>query len=211
MPNQVKAIIFDVDGVLVDSKESKAAFFQTLLKRAGYTDISHEEVSASFHLPMWQAIEKLTRSNDQSEIQRIWKMGHDADLRANGLLKFPDQLEDVLEKLHEKYRLAIVTSRIKIGVDELFNIRKMGHLFDVVVTFEDYKNPKPHPEPLEKALNKLRVKSNEAIYIGDSATDVEAAKAANVKCIFISRENHPDATATVREFNQLIVALESIA
>jgi len=210
MLNQLKAIIFDVDGVLVDSKNANVAFFQTLLKKAGYTAISREEVASYFHLPMWQVIEKLINSTDQEEIRRIWEMGHDASLRDNSLLEFPDQLENVLEKLHKEYKLAIVTSRIKAGMEALFGSREIRHLFDVVVTFEDYTNPKPHPEPLDTALKKLGVNSSEAIYIGDSPTDIEAAKAVGMRSIFLSHENHPNAVATIKEFKELLNALEKL-
>ncbi|MDO8650417.1 MAG: HAD family hydrolase [Candidatus Berkelbacteria bacterium] len=210
MPNQIKAVIFDVDGVLVDSKNANAIFFQTLLKKAGYADISHEEAISCFHLPMWQVIEKLTHSTDQEEIKRIWEMGHDPSLRDNSLLEFPDQLENVLEKLHKEYKLAIVTSRIKAGMEALFSSREIRHLFDVVVTFEDYTNPKPHPEPLDTALKKLGVDSSEAIYIGDSPTDIEAAKAAGMRSIFLSREDHPNAVATIKEFKELLNALDEL-
>lgn len=206
----LKAVIFDVDGVLVDSKEANIAFFQALLSKAGYPDIRREDILDCFHLPLWQSIEKLVNTNDQTEVKRIFDMAHDSSLRDKGLLKFPDELEVVLEKLHAKYKLAIVTSRIKVGVDDIFSAKEIGHLFDVVVTFEDYSNPKPHPEPLEVALSKLGIDAIEAVYIGDSPSDVASAKAAGVRSIFLSNEVHEDATSKANDFHELVDVIEKL-
>lgn len=208
----LKAIIFDIDGVLVDSREANIALIQTLLTTAGYPAPSREECLAGFHLPMWQNIERLTKSKDQQEIKRIWEMGHNLDIRGkrNHLFNFPENLEPTLKKLHKKYKLAIVTSRIRIGVEEIFNIREIKEFFDVVVAFEDYKNPKPHPEPLEVALNKLNINANEAVYVGDSHTDIESAKAAHMKVIHLADETHADATLGIRHFDELVEVIKKI-
>ncbi len=206
----IKAVIFDVDGVLVDSKKANVALFQTLLKRAGYPPATEEEILSHFHLPLWQSLEKLTKSNDQDEIKRIWEMARDPTTRNPELFDFPEQLEDVLEQLHKKYKLAIVTSRIKAGMDDIFSTKEIKHLFDVVVVFEDYKNPKPHPEPLLLAVKRLGISVEEAIYIGDSKTDVEAAMAAGMKVIYIAAEPHPDASKNIAEFNELLEAIDGL-
>jgi len=207
----IKAIIFDVDGVLVDSKNANVALFQKILQKAGYSESSREEILKYFHLPLWQALEKLTGSDDQKEIERVWNLAKDPSMRDNTLLNFPDKLEYILEELHKRYKLAIVTSRIRVGIEDIFNAREIKHLFDAVVTFEDVKNPKPHPEPLLLALEKLNLSSNEAMYIGDSATDIDAAKAANMRSIYLSPIKHNDATANILQFNELLNAVEHIS
>jgi pyrophosphatase PpaX len=206
----LKAVIFDVDGVLVDSKNANVAFFQALLTKAGYPNTSKEDILACFHLPLWQSLEKLLNTKDEQEIKRVFEMAHDSSLRNSELLEFPEKLDEMLEELHKKYRLAIVTSRIKVGVDDIFSAKEIKHLFDVVVSFEDYENPKPHPEPLQVALSKLEVEAGEAIYIGDSKSDVEAAKAAGMKCVFLSPEDHEDATARIERLHELLEVLEDL-
>ncbi|HUD10431.1 MAG TPA: HAD family hydrolase [Candidatus Saccharimonadales bacterium] len=207
----IKAIIFDVDGVLVDSQNSNVAFFQKLLSKFGYTDVTREHVLECFHLPMLQTIEKLTGLKDPSEIQRIFDLGSsDMSLRDSSLLDFPEKLEESLEHLHKKYKLAIVTGRIRNGVDSIFSERAIGHLFSEVVAYEDYSNPKPHPEPLLVAAQKLGIKPREAVYVGDSPSDIASAKAANMKSIYLSPEAHIDATGNVVEFKNLLEAIEQL-
>lgn len=209
--HMIKAVIFDVDGVLVNSHKANLVFYHALLEEAGYPEITDDDIRANYHLSSLHAIEKLTKSTDQNEIKRIWELGHEPRFRKNNLLEFPEKLEEILEELHKKYRLAIVTSRIRLGMDSIFGIKQIEHLFDAVITFEDYKNTKPHPEPLLVALKQLGITANEAIYIGDSSTDIEAAKAAGMKSVFLSTKPHEDAHANITEFSHLTEAVAKLA
>src|SRR5688500_10055182 len=132
----IKAILFDVDGVLVDSRNANVALIQLLLKKTGYPPASREDILACFHLTLWHSLEKLTGSTDHDKIKRIWELARDPTVRAergSDLFVFPDTLESTLEELHRTYKLGIVTSRIKVGLEEIFSIRAIKQFFDVVV------------------------------------------------------------------------------
>ena len=210
MPD-LKAVVFDVDGVIVDSKEANAEFYAVLLEEAGYKRPPRNVIDRYFHLPMWQTIEKLIGSNDKAEIQRTWDMAHKHSFYPDHLLVFPDELEGNLASLHKHFRLAIVTGRIKQGVEVLYSARKIKKYFDAVVTYEDYTYPKPHPEPLQVALKKLDVRPNEAVYIGDSHVDVEAATTAGVWSIHLSPRTHNDATVGITSFDEVFSAVQKVA
>lgn len=207
----IKAVIFDIDGVLIDSKEANIALYQKLLVKAGYRQPTREEALECFHLPLRPSIKKLTGVENPEEIERIAGLVYSPDLKTNHLFIFPEKLEEVLERLHRKYRLGIVTSRIRHGVDMVFEMKDIERFFDVIVAFEDYQNPKPHPEPLLVALKRLNLKPEEAIYIGDGDSDIQAAKAAGVKSIHLSPAKHKDAAAGITELSGLIEAIESLA
>lgn len=206
----LKAIIFDVDGVLVDSRESNIWLFQNLLVKAGYSKPSRDEVLQCFHLPLRQSLEELLGTSNKPEINRLVQLAHDPKLRNSALLNFPPNLEHTLNQLHQHYKLGIVTSRIKIGMDYIFSSVKIAHLFDVVITIEDYKKPKPNPASLRLALKRLNVKPSEAVYVGDSDVDIDAAEAANIKSIHLARIQHPKAAAGIQEFNELLAAIDTL-
>lgn len=210
----IKAVIFDIDGVLVDSKDSNVAFIQLLLERGGYRKPSREDVLTEFHQPLWQTLEHLMGTSDEKEIKRVWDMAQDPvirRLRPLSLFRFPEGLHDLLEALGKQYELAVVTSRLKVGMEEVLEASNIGHFFSVVVAFEDYANPKPHPEPLLVAAEWLRIKPAEAIYVGDSLTDIEAAKSAGMHSIHLADSHHADATAGIREFHEILEAVQTIA
>jgi pyrophosphatase PpaX len=208
--SKIKAVVFDVDGVLVDSTDSNVALYEILLVKAGYKKPSREEIIACFHMPLWQSLEILTKSTDQREIKRVSDMVYDPDIHTSDLLKFPANLEKILLELHKYYKLAVVTSRIKLGMEHIFDVRDIEHLFDEVVVFEDYKNPKPHPEPLLLAAKRLNVKPSEAIYIGDSHTDIEAAKSAGMKSIHLAPEKNIDADVGITSFGGIVDAVKQL-
>src|SRR5687767_13212277 len=142
--NKIKAIIFDVDGVLIDSRDANVELFTSLLKKAGYARPAAEEILSCFHLSLWHTLEKLLKTENPSEIQRVWDMASESASSTTSLLRFPKDLKKTLSKLHPHYRLAVVTSRIRAGLDDVFDALGVDHLFETYVTFEDYKNPKPH-------------------------------------------------------------------
>ncbi len=207
----IKAVIFDVDGVLVDSFEANFKFHQDLLIKTGYKPPTRKKYSKVFHMTMIEAIRSLTGSKDENEIKRIWQMGKDRVVSYhNELLTSPKNFEAVLEELKQKYILGIVTSRIHGGVFSLPQLKKFEDYFKTVVCYDDTVKHKPDPEPLLLAAEKLQIKPDEAVYIGDMESDIKAAKSAGMKIIIYSKENLPDADAITSSFYKLPDLIESL-
>jgi pyrophosphatase PpaX len=205
----LKAVIFDVDGVLVDSKRAVIAFYSSLFKEAGYNDISREDIAKCFHLPLVHSIRELIGCDDE-EVNRIKSLAVNSEHRSRELYEFPEKLDHVLESLYRRFKLAIVTSRIRYGVQHIFDVKEMAHYFDEVIAFEDYSEPKPSPEPLLVALDRLQVSADQAIYIGDSDTDIEAATSAGMPSIHLATKHHKDATHGIERFEELLDVIELI-
>ena len=178
----IKAILFDIDGVLVDSKDTNTKFYQDLLKESGYKTPPKKEASKVFYMTMWDGIKFLTKEKSERKIRKIWNLGHKFRYPIE-MVKIPKHSKKVIKSLSRKYKLGIVTSRIREGVQEYFRLSKMQKYFDIVVSFEDFTKPKPHPESLLIAVKKLKIRPEEAVYIGDSELDVKAAKSAGMHCI----------------------------
>lgn len=205
----IKAVIFDIDGVIVDSREANTVLYQDILEKAGYPRPSKEDVLDHFHVPLKATIASLAETKDQAEIDRIAEFVHEPEMRKGHLYIFPGKLEHVLEELQQNYKLAVVTSRIRLGVDHVFDEKEISHFFESVIAFEDYDNPKPHPEPLEKAIDQLKIKAEEAIYIGDSHTDIDAAEAIGMHSIHLSDDPHDKASVVIKDFSEIPVAIKS--
>lgn len=207
----IKAVIFDIDGVLLDSFEANLNFFQKLMIRAGYRPPSREEFSAIFHSNMMDAIKALIKSNCEEEIKRIWEMGRSREVRYPvELLVIPDEAENVIETLSKNYLLGIVTSRIKKSVYESPQLAKLAKYFKVVVSYEDTIKHKPHPEPLLLAAQKLGVTPQECVYIGDVEDDIKAARAAGMKIIIYSKNQFHQANGWTSSFVKLPELISSL-
>jgi len=194
--NKIKAIIFDIDGVLIDVSQSyriaikkTAEFF--LGRILSMNDV--EEVKNRGINDDCDAAELLIRENGGDFKKSViikkfgeYYLGRDFD----GLVKDEKCLinEKVLKKL-KKYKLAVFTGRPKEEADyglKRFNIKKY---FNAVVVKENVKEGKPNPEGLLKIIKKLKVKNNGVVYVGDNLADLRVAKNAGVNFIGVCPPN----------------------
>jgi beta-phosphoglucomutase-like phosphatase (HAD superfamily) len=79
-----------------------------------------------------------------------------------------------------------------------------------VVLYGDTDNHKPHPEPLLLAAKKLNINPSECVYVGDSATDIVAARASGMKAINYNKRIREEADLNITEFSKLEEAVESL-
>ena len=179
-----KAIIFDVDGTLLDSFEANFVLFQKLLEAAGYPTPTREEYKPIFHRTLHDAIQILAHTSDEAETKRIQDLVEEVDVPSAHLS--PGVLE-TMKKLSEQYALAVVTSRIKAYAFEP-PLNTIEHYFKIAVTYEDTENHKPDPEPLLLAAKQLNVTPADCVYIGDVRSDFDAAKAAGMRFVLYSQE-----------------------
>lgn len=180
----IKVILFDIDGTLIDSAEANWKFHNTLNKKYGGREISIGEYKKVFYSHTLRSVTKLCCPQlTEKQLDEACKYGISIYPQFHKFIKVNKNVIEVLEQLHGKLRLGIVTSRIGTAIlDELgdFGIR---NFFEHIVTFNDYTKPKPDPEPLLIALRKFSVAPSEAIYVGDSEKDVECCRRAGMKSI----------------------------
>ena len=96
------------------------------------------------------------------------------------LTQVPDGCEEVLTQLSQRYFLAVVTSRHRLGIEHFYATSGLEGLLSVSIAFEDYDSPKPAPDPLLTACRRLGVSPEEAVYVGDAEVDVLCAAAAGM-------------------------------
>jgi pyrophosphatase PpaX len=207
----IKTIIFDVDGVLIDSFEANLKFNQDLMVLAGYNPPTRKIYQKMFHMSMEQAIRFLTKSSDEKEIKRIWLLGKNRKIWYHDeLIATPDNYKTILRALSKIYTLAIVTSRIRDSVFSLPQLSDLQNLFKTTVYYEDTVKHKPEPDPLLLACERLAIKPSNAVYIGDTNADIKAAKAAGMKSIAYGKHKLLGADANTNSFEQIQTIVELI-
>lgn len=207
----IKAIIFDVDGVLVHSFEANHKFFGDLFRKFGYTFMSKEDYENYFHLTTKDIVRHTTKSTDEDEIHKIWKSSRDREVQYPAeLLDFPKNLFETIENLSKKYTIGIATSRTFSPLDDIPGLRPLEQYLKTVVLYGDTENHKPHPEPLLLAAQKLNLDPSECVYVGDSATDIMAAHSAGMKAINYNKRIREEADLNITEFSKLEEAVESL-
>jgi HAD superfamily hydrolase (TIGR01549 family) len=200
----IKAILFDIDGVLLDSFDANLQFFTNLFNKAGYTPPTREEYKSMFFLTMLDVIKIVCKGQPESEIERVRQIGVNRDeLYPLELVKMPEGTIETVKLLHKGYPLGLVTSRIREGIYSIPQLAVLEKYMRVTVAFEDVKEHKPHPEPLLLAASKLGLEPENVVYVGDAETDFKAAKAAGMKIIMYKNRTIEGADGYIDSLDEL--------
>lgn len=195
----IRAIIFDVDGVLLDSFEANFEFFQNLMTRAGYRAPTKDEYLPLFHRTLRDTVQILTGLKSEAEIKRICDL---IDVVGNQPPIITAGAPKVIKDLSREYALAVVTSRNKAYAYEP-PLNALEPFFKATVAYEDTTRHKPDPEPLLLAASQLGVRPEECVYVGDVENDLTAARAADMKFILYSKEGKDGADGRVSRFKDI--------
>lgn len=192
-----KAVLFDVDGTLIDSNDQHARAWVAALAQAGYA-IPFERVRPLIGMGGDKVLPELVPglTDDSEEGQAIgesrtrWFMEHE-------LATIPPTrgARDLLDAVRKRgARVVVATSAKEDELDALLARGDLGELVDVAATSDDAKESKPEPDIIGAALKKAGVRADEAVMIGDTQYDVEAAHKAGVKCVVLSCGGNDPAT-----------------
>ncbi len=189
----IRAVIFDLDGVLFDSEPVHRKAWLSVLKETGHP-FTEKDLLPWTGLPCMDMSKELAT---QIGYEKPWEdLYHKKEGRYKQLITennpfFPG-LRDALEELKKKYRLGYATSTIGETVRILFDIAELTTIFEDGVVFEEVAHTKPHPETYQKAVSKLGLLSEKCAAVEDSIAGVESAKKAGLYtigvCTTFSRE-----------------------
>lgn len=175
-----KTLLFDVDGTLIDTAYVMTHSLQKTLQEEKQQSVAIEDLDYILGIPGRAALEKFT--TDATELEKLlaaWNKN--VLLYAEHVSVYPE-IEATLKKLKNAgIKMGIVTSKTSNEMKTEFDIFNLNHYFDVFITASDTENHKPHPAPIQKAVDLLAVEKAETIYIGDSLYDMKSAKACGVK------------------------------
>ncbi len=179
----IEAVLFDIDGVLMDSREANIDFYRRLVSQHGYPPAREEDLARGHYLNLLETIALVTGETNEARLQEIWQAARALEGYRMDLVRQPEGGPDVLEALQSKYRLGVVTSRIKEGVEHYFENFGNRDRFEVAVAYDDTERHKPAPDPLLYACKKLGVAPAKTVYVGDAETDRQCAAAAGTHFI----------------------------
>lgn len=179
----MKAIIFDLDGVLVDSKKAHIKAFKQLCKNKGI-NLTNEELNHVFGFTTESSIAVICRRRGLTCPVVEW--AEEKRQIALKLLKksksFPG-VESFLKYLKPKYKLALASSSSVPEVEAVLN--NLKKYFDHITTREQVKKHKPDPQIYLLTARKLGIKPADCVVIEDSIAGVESAKRAGMFCIAV--------------------------
>ena len=184
---EVKCVIYDCDGVLFDSFEANTRLYNDLCALVGRVPLRGNEMQYVHTHTVYEAIRFIFGKEDGLE-KRALESLKEVDLRNYiAYLKMEPHLVQALEKLKGKGILRVINTNRTTSMKYIMDKFSLWPYFEMVVTALDVKNPKPHPESVEKIIAALQLKKEEAVFVGDSDVDQQTAESSGVR--FIAYKN----------------------
>ncbi|RJQ25100.1 HAD-IIIA family hydrolase [Candidatus Parcubacteria bacterium] len=212
MDKKYSAVLFDFDETLVNIGKSFSDYTEKFYKDH---ELKLDPRYKIFERPYQQIYHDILDGKITLDPQL-----HEKFMKMKGLkLEEAEWMEGAIEtikKLRKRdYKLGIITNGTTERILGTLHYQKVEDLFDVLICREDVQNRKPHPEPIQKALERLNIISEETLYVGNHQTDIESGKAASVDNVFLANnkmyymhvkpqldENPPD--YTVEKLDELL-------
>ena len=196
MEYQTRAILFDLDGTLIDTTDLILRCFQFSWSKVCGFEHSRATLIQTFGTPLRDAMHRLLVRGDskngiqgteseQSTVEELLGAYRTFNVLNHDALARPfEGTREVLTELRKRgYSIAVVTSKGReLGLRGL-KLCSLDDLLDFAIFLEDTNLHKPHPEPILAALERLNTPADAAVYVGDSRHDIIAAQAAGVRTV----------------------------
>lgn len=180
------AVIFDLDGTLLDTAECIQKSFEHVLGIYEPDLVLTEEDKAYFLGPtLKQSFEKYAPGKNVDEMIECYREYNNA-IHQETVKEVPGAKQLVQWLKDQGYPVAIASSKKVSTIHLGLSVCGMNDMFDVIIGVDSVEHVKPHKETIDKALEKLSARRSNAIYVGDSASDIICAKNAGVYSIGIT-------------------------
>ncbi len=209
MSNQFQAIIFDMDGVIVDSEPRHERAFREVFREMGREHdhgIDFPHYFGRSDRALWTDFVAKHQPHQPIEELMAWKQRRFLDILRREQPIFAE-LPPLLARLAARYRLAIASGSLHPVIDEVLAMRDLRRYFQAVVSVQDVPRGKPAPDVFLRAAELLGVLPAGCCVIEDAAAGVEGAKAAGMHVIAITNslpeEKLARADAVVRTYAEI--------
>jgi phosphoglycolate phosphatase-like HAD superfamily hydrolase len=203
----LKCIIFDCDGVLIDSYESNMRYYSMIKKNLGLPPLTEVEKVYVHSRTHKDAIKFIAPGE---YFKKAWAEVENFD--STSLLPYIKRSEGVLEFLwwlrSAGFLLAINTSRTGT-IDMILEQKGLEGFFFPIITSAKVCEPKPHPEGVYKIMKRLQLELHEVAYIGDSIVDEKTALAAGVR-FWAYRDLNLEADVHINDFWSIKAAMQRV-
>jgi HAD superfamily hydrolase (TIGR01509 family) len=209
LKDSFSAIIFDMDGVIVDSEPLHVQAFLDIFGELGLGDshgIDFTTYLGKSDRSLWVDFLKLHQPPHSLDELQAWKQRHTIDILRREKPIFPD-VPDLVSRLAKRHPLAVASGSLHAVIDTVLEIDDLRRHFDAIVSVQDVTRTKPAPDIFLHTADLLAVPPEEICVIEDSAAGVQAALSAGMQVIAITNSLPADklsaANAVVDDYTQI--------
>ncbi|RDW16544.1 pyrophosphatase PpaX [Oceanobacillus arenosus] len=174
----IDTVLFDLDGTLIDTNQLIIDSFKYTFDhyQLSFTDAEIIEFNGP---PLIETFHKIDPDRVEEMIAKYRE--HNLTEHDHYVKAFP-QVKETLEELKKNnVRLGIVTTKMKATAIKGLVLTGLDSFFDTIITLEDVTHPKPHPEPVMKAMQALDAEASATLMVGDNSHDIESGNNAGVQ------------------------------
>ena len=191
----IKAVIFDMDGLMIDSERVTFEGYQHVLAKKGLT-MSIDFYKTLLGKPLIAVFNQFYDTygkdfNVEDTIEAVHQ--YISDIFENDGVPLKKGLIELLKYLKaHNYKTIVATSSQRYRVNRILQLAKLNQYFDDSICGDEVTKGKPDPEVFLKSCEKLNVKPHEALVLEDSEAGIKAADLAKIKVICIPDLKYPD-------------------
>jgi pyrophosphatase PpaX len=179
-----KAVVFDLDGTVVDSVELIVVSFQHAIREVLGRELSREDAVAWVGMPLIEQMQRFSPEHAEQLVEVYREFNHREHDR---MLTLYEGIQRLLAGLREAgVKVGLVTSKSRFTTQMAFDLTGIESYFDATICAGEASGNKPLPDPILACLGQLGAEPAEAAYVGDSPSDIQAALAAGVVAIAVT-------------------------
>lgn len=209
---KIRAILFDMDGVLVHAKDWHYESLNLALEDVGYHPISREDHLAYYDgLPTRKKLERLAKEQHipQRAIEEINRTKQVYTLQhiEERCVPNPRHLEALKKLKDDGYRMGLCSNSVRETVELIVTKTQLGPYLEFTLSYEDVARPKPDPAMYIEAMRRLGAMPKETLVLEDNTNGIEAARVAGAHVMVITSVTE----VTYARIGDFIRTLESAA
>ena len=176
----IKFVLFDLDGVLINSGKDICEATNYSLRTLGYPSKTVQEMEPTYSMHVYERFSLwIDDEENRQKAGELYKE-HYLDVLSKKTELY-DGAADVVHKLCATRKLGIISNKHSQVIEEILRIHDLLKLFDIIVGGNTVSEHKPHPMGILQALGEFDFSPEETIMIGDTNTDILAGKRAGVQ------------------------------
>lgn len=180
------AVLFDLDGTLLDSLQLIIDSYRHTLLAHGLAPRTDADILAGLGTPLEVSLGRFAETPGDVEALVATYIAHNLEVHDALVQPYPGVCDLVHALADAGTPLAIVTSKRRRGTEMGLLALGLESRFEVLVCADDVERPKPHPEPVLRALRALSVEPARAVFVGDAVHDLHSGRAAGVHTVAVT-------------------------
>ncbi|MFD2614029.1 pyrophosphatase PpaX [Paenibacillus gansuensis] len=181
----IKTVLFDLDGTIINTNELIIASFMNALSGIVPPEFTREHIIPHMGKPLDEQMRIFSGRNTVEDLVAVYR-AYNLQRHDEMVEEFP-YVKDVVEELHRRgIRMGVVTTKMRLTTERALRFFGLYEYMEVIVTIDDVTHPKPHAEPVQKALEALGADASATAMVGDSSADLLSAQNAGVTSIGVA-------------------------